>query len=283
MIEQLSHKPLTAKRLVLSLLSAPGMDEVSVRELVRWAELFAIDAAALRVAIGRMVKAGLLRAPRRGVYRIGSGGEALRLAARSWRAAEARVVPWRGDWLVVHSEHLGRSNRSALRDRERALNLEGMRPLQSGLWIRPANYSEPMEATRQRMLGLGLEPGALVLRVRELSGAGLEDLERLWPREALERDYQAFTSAMVESAARLSALEIAEAARETFILGEAVIRLINADPLLPQQFVDVKARGELIAGMLTYDSLGQSVWERFRRVGDSAARDTNTKRRQKTA
>ena len=283
MIEQLLQEPPTAKRLVLSLLSAPELDEVSVRELARWGELFAIDGAAMRVAIGRLVKAGLLRTSRRGVYRIGARGEALSLTARSWRVAEARVVPWSGDWLIVHSDHLGRSNRSVLRSRERALNLEGMRPLQSGLWVRPANYSEPLEATRDRMLSLGLEPEALVLRVRELIGAGLEDLNGLWPREALEKDYLVFTAAMAESAARLSELELDDAARETFVLGEAVIRLINADPLLPEQFVDVKARGELIAGMMTYDSLGQSVWERFRRVGDSAARDTNTKRRQQTA
>jgi len=282
-IEQLLHKPPTAKRLVLSLLSAPELDEVSVRELARWGELFAIDAAAMRVAIGRLVKAGLLRTSRRGVYRIGSRGEALSLAARSWRAAEARVVSWSGDWLVVHSDHLGRSNRSALRSRERALNLEGMRPLQSGLWVRPANYSEPLAATRDRMLTLGLEPEALVLRARELIGAGLEDLNGLWPREALERDYLAFTTAMKESAARLPELELHDAARETFVLGEAVIRLINADPLLPEQFVNVTARGKLIAGMMTYDSLGRSVWERFRRGGDSAARDTIHKRRHQPA
>ncbi len=47
------NKP-TAKRLVLSLLAAPRLPEVSIAMLIRWGELFDIDAATMSVTVGRL-------------------------------------------------------------------------------------------------------------------------------------------------------------------------------------------------------------------------------------
>ena len=57
----------TAKRLVLSLLSAPALQQVGIGLLVKWGELFAIDAATMRVTVGRLVRQRLLSSPQRGV------------------------------------------------------------------------------------------------------------------------------------------------------------------------------------------------------------------------
>jgi phenylacetic acid degradation operon negative regulatory protein len=195
---------------------------------------------------------------------MGQGGERLRQMARGWRCAEARLAPWRGSWILVHTANLGRSDRSVLRARERALRLEGMRPLRTELWCRPANYREPLAATRQRLGELGLEPEAPVLCAQELLPDDDRDLAGLWQARKLERGYRNFRTALEKSASRLEAMPLEKAARESFMLGEAVIRQINADPMLPGEFIDVQARRELIAAMRTYDEQGRRIWAAFR-------------------
>jgi phenylacetic acid degradation operon negative regulatory protein len=252
----------TPKRLVLSLLSAPDMSQISARQCAQWGQLFAIDPAAMRVALGRMVKAGLLRSARRGHYVIGSKGRVLSETARSWISAEDRVGPWDGRWLLVHIAHLGRRDKTELRARERALRLEGFVPMVPGLWIRPGNYREPLEATRSRMLTLGLDSDAVVLSSDKLLD-GRASHSALWPREELEADYQRLTRAMQASMRSIDDLDEQAAARETFLLGEAVIRQINSDPLLPDAMIDAKARRKLHQTMVAYDALGRFAWARF--------------------
>lgn len=264
MIKTILQQTPTPKRLVLSLLSAPDMPEITVRQCTRWGELFGLDAAAVRVAVGRLVRAGLLRSVRRGVYAIGPRGESLVATARGWRRAEERLARWEGDWILVYTAQLGRSDRSALRGRERAMRLEGMQPLRPDLWCRPANYREPLAQTRQRLCTLGLEETATVLRAAVVLPDSPSDIAALWPTQALERDYRRFTSALKSSATRLRRAPLAAAARESFLLGQAVIRRINSDPLLPDEFIDTAARRKLIETMQAYDDQGRDIWSHFR-------------------
>lgn len=263
MIDDILKTQPTPKRLVLSLLSVPDVPDISVRQFTRWAELFDIEAAAMRVAIGRLVKSGLLRASRRGVYCIGAAGESLSRTARGWRDVEQRLQDWSGDWILAATAHLGRSNRSELRTRERALRLEGMQALRQDLWCRPANYREPLEATRQRLLNLGLSSQAAMLRADQLAADLQSEASALWPVKELESNYRELQLVLATSTERLPGLSLEAAARETFLIGESVIRRINADPLLPVEFIDVAARQKLIAAMLAYDTLGHNIWARF--------------------
>ncbi len=257
-----SFTPPSAKRLILSLLSAPDLDEISARQCARWGALFSIEAAAMRVAVGRMVKEDLLTTVRRGVYSIGPRGRPLSDKARSWVAAEARVGPWDGRWLLVYTGHLGRRNKTTLRNRERALRLEGFAPLEQGIWCRPANYREPAAATRDRLLTLGLDVSAAVMRADRLLGFSASP-ESLWPRSDLEKSYARLTSAMQQSMRHLGSLSDEAAARETFVIGEAVIRQVNSDPLLPEEMIDADARRHMHATMVTYDGVGRGAWARF--------------------
>jgi phenylacetic acid degradation operon negative regulatory protein len=47
---------------------------------------------------------------------------------------------------------------------------------------------------------------------------------------------------------------------------DAVIRQINADPLLPDEMIDATARREMISAMAAYNELGSSAWSSFRRA-----------------
>lgn len=253
----------TPKRLILSLLSAPTLESVEISRLLAWGQLFNIDSAAMRVATGRLVRQGLLESPQRGVYAIGPEGKVIAATARSWQGAEQRVAPWRGEWILVHTAHLGRSNKSSLRARERAFRLSGLAEYVTGLWCRPANLVESLAATRARLISLGLEPEAVVARATEMPGVGERDLFALWPRTAIEQAYARHLEAMQKSAGRLAGLQVADAARESFLIGEAVIRQVNSDPLLPAPMIDARLRRQMIEQMVQYDALGRDSWTRF--------------------
>ncbi|WP_439101348.1 PaaX [Congregibacter sp.] len=256
----------TPKRLVLSLLSSPDLEEMGARECMQWAMLFDIDPTAMRVALGRLVKSGFLKSVARGRYAIGDRGRVLSKTARRWVSAEQRVGPWNGRWLMVHTAHLGRRDQAAVKLREKALRLEGFAQLRMGLWCRPANYLEAPAETRERLGELGLEEDAIILRADALLSDTVE-LAELWPRRALEKRYKTLTQAMLDSMARGGPNETEQSrhalARETFLLGEAVIRQVNSDPLLPDAMVDVAARRKMHKTMVAYDAFGRDAWARF--------------------
>jgi phenylacetic acid degradation operon negative regulatory protein len=238
------------------------MDTISARRCVHWGRLFAIDPGAMRVALGRLVKSGLLRSVRRGQYAIGQRGLVLSQKARSWIFAEQRIGPWDGRWLLVHSAHLGRRDKRALRAGEQSLMLEGFAMLHPGLWCRPANYREAPSATRARLQALGLDCKAVLSRADCLLSSSAAP-EELWPQIQLETQYRKFTCEMQASMRRAGKGALDAMARETFLLGEAVIRQINSDPLLPESMIDYKARRKMHETMVAYDALGREVWTRF--------------------
>lgn len=251
----------TPKRLILSLLSAPELPEISVQGVIRWGELFGIDAGAVRVSLGRMTKAQLLESPRRGHYAIGPAGQALAATARSWVKSEERLKDWDGGWLVAHTAHLKRSNRGALRARERAFALDGFVAIEKELWCRPANYRESLKTTLSRMCDLGLEAETVLIEANSVEPK--PQPESLWPIDALRGRYLELSQAMEVSLERLPTLDTWTAAKETFLVGESVIRQINADPLLPDAMIDASARRHMHSMMIEYDQAGRSVWARF--------------------
>ncbi len=253
----------TPKRLILSLLSAPSLETIEVGHLVQWGQLFGIEASATRVAVGRLVKQGFITAVERGTYTIGPQGSLIARTASHWSQLEDRVGTWAGGWIVVHTSHLGRVNKTALRTRERAFRLNGFAELVPGLWCRPDNLVQTLDVTRHQMISLGLEAEAIVMQVGAFPGVESEQLHALWPRQQLEAGYREYIAAMSASEKRIQRMGTPEAARETFLVGEAVIRRINADPLLPAQMVDTRARHKLVARMVSYNRLGRSVWEKF--------------------
>ncbi|TDG14118.1 PaaX [Seongchinamella unica] len=253
----------SAKRLILSMLAAPSIREAEIGTLVTWGALFDIDSATIRVTASRLVRQGILTSPARGLYRIGPQGQLLTETARAWVAAEQRVCGWRGDWLLVHTAHLGRSNKTALRARERAFRLSGFGQWRPGLHCRPANLVEPAADTRQRLLKLGLESDAIIIVASALPGSKPSELSRLWPRKQLEAAYSQHIRAMQRSLKRLSAMSLPDAARETVQIGEAVIRQITTDPLLPRELTNTARRRQMTELMIEYDQAGRLIWEQF--------------------
>ena len=253
----------TAKRLILSLLSQPNMATLNLRQLVAWGELLGQKPAAIRVTAGRLVKEDLLETVHRGVYRIGPAGLVLKSKASEWMTALDQIRDWKGAWLCVHTAHIGKANRRNLRARERAFRLFGFKELVDGVWIRPDNLAHTATEMYAALCQLGLEPEAVLLRSDVIEYAGRRDPLSLWDGAALNAGYDKGTELLQRSQKELKQQDLRSVTRETFLIGEHVIRQINADPLLPTDCVDASKRANLVQAMKKYSSFCHSHWTEF--------------------
>lgn len=254
---------LTAKALILSLISSIGSDRQAIGSLIHAGALFGIEPATMRVAATRLLKEGLLESPERGIYVPGPKAKALTRRVQQWRDVAGKVVGWNGDWLVAMTHHLGRRDRSQLRTRERALALFGYREAEAGLWVRPANLARAIEDHRNDLVGIGADDTIPVLRISEMAAPGLQDWPHLWSADALEQSYHLAIRTMTESLGRLDQLSAEDAARETLLIGQAAIRAINFDPLLPPQLGNEKLFLDMVEAMRAYNEAGQACWRSY--------------------
>ena len=261
--DPIQPQDLSARALVLSLIASIGTDRQMIASLVHAGELFGIEPATLRVAVTRLLKDGLLESPERGVYIPGPRAKALTRRVQEWRDVAGKVVPWNGDWLAAMTHQLGRRDRKQLRIRERALALSGYQPAEAGLWVRPANLARDLSAHRQDLIDLGADETLPVLRIREVAAPDLGDWTQLWSAQALERSYTEAIRTMTESLVRLEQMEAPAAARESLLIGQAVIRAINFDPLLPPELGNQSLFLEMVDKMRAYNETGVRCWAAY--------------------
>lgn len=265
------------RSLILSLIlgsEARGDGALGVRELLAACDLFGLPQNSVRVALARAVAAGLLVTPSRGRYALGPQARPLADEVRRWRGIAARLADWNGDWLAVHVGATGRSDRPALRARERAFGLLGLAEFERGLNLRPANLAGGAEGLRARLRALvpeGTDTGTVFV-LRGLAAADEARASSLWDGAALDAGYLDTTarlSAWLDGAHRLT---LQCAAREAFEIGHRAIRQLVFDPLLPAPLVDGELRARFIDAVTRYDDAGQAIWQHFLAV-TRAARD----------
>ncbi|MFO1217301.1 MAG: PaaX family transcriptional regulator C-terminal domain-containing protein [Burkholderiaceae bacterium] len=260
--------PADPRSLVLSLLlgaEARGGAALGVRELIAACALFRLPENSVRVAVARAVAAGLLVAPQRGSYALGPQARALADEVGRWRQLDAQLRDWQGGWIAVHVGAAGRSDRSALRARERAFSLLGLAPFERGLHLRPDNLAGGSAGLRDRLRHLmpaGTEAGT-VFALGELAPADNERAMSLWDAAALDAHYRRTTARLAAWLDNARALPLDRAARQAFELGHAAIRSLVFDPLLPAPLVDAGARARFIRTVARFDDAGQTIWQRF--------------------
>jgi phenylacetic acid degradation operon negative regulatory protein len=251
------------KRIVLELLTAAHPRDSSIGSLVRACELVGVDEGNVRVIVARLVAAGTLELAGRGVYRLGAAAKPLTEQVTSWRELERSVRRWDGGWACVQLAHLPRSDRAALRVRERALRLLGFRELERGLAVRPDNLDGGVAALRDRLVALGVEPGALVFRATELDVATEARVRALWDADRLTASYRQLADRIERWLVALDDLAPRAAAREAFFFGGDVLRKLMFDPRLPEPLVDVSARRALVDAARRLDAAGRRIWARL--------------------
>jgi phenylacetic acid degradation operon negative regulatory protein len=194
-----------------------GMDpaELPVAQLVRLTGLFGISENRARVALSRMVGAGEATTDGSGRYRL--AGHLVERQMRQSRSRSGVIDPYDGTWVVVVVTTSG-SAAEVRGARRRALSYARLAELREGVWMRPANVEVvlpgALDADLERMLACPADPGGLV--------------DRLW-------DVAAWSAGAEALLAALHALvpEGPDALAPGFELSAAVLRHLQADPLLP--------------------------------------------------
>lgn len=253
----------TPKNLVLNLLLAAGGEPLSASDAVASCQLFGIRENSVRVALVRLNAAGLIESVGRGAYRLGPQAATLAADVASWRHAEERVCDWNGGWLMVSTAGLRRSDRGALRLRERALALAGFETLAPELHVRPDNLKGHAEGARHRLQQLGLEADAHVFVAHDLASELDQRARQLWAGKHLDQHYEHTRHKLDAWLRNADQLELETAARESYVLGNEAIRQLVFDPLLPHPLVDAQARIEFRQAVIDFDAAGHRIWQRL--------------------
>jgi phenylacetic acid degradation operon negative regulatory protein len=172
----------------------------------------------------------------------------------------------------VHSGALGRSDKSALRRRTRALAMLGLTEIARGLHARPDNLRGGVSSVRERLHGLGVEPEALVFGATSFDAEQEAHIRDAWDGEALTASYADTRQKIEQWLARAPTLDLNVAARESFLLGGSAIRQIVYDPLLPPPLVDVTERQAFVDATKAIDRAGRQIWRRFFQAQEGGAR-----------
>lgn len=245
------ERPLTARNVVASTLLGVRPPELPGRVLVRSGELFGIAEGTTRVALSRMVAAGELEADG-GRYRLTG-----RLLARQARQGESRAGAtraWDGGWrlAVVTADRRPAGERADLRAAMAALRLTERR---EGVWLRPDNL-DPARLPDARAVAdrqcawFGAQPDGDPAAL----ATGLWDLDG-WAAGA--------RALVARVAGHLGALEGGDtgALAPGFVLSAAVLRHLQADPLLPADLLPRRWPGdELRRAYDRYDAAFAAVW-----------------------
>jgi len=245
------------------------MSCLPISQLISWGTLFDQKSSAIRVTASRLVAEELLEKTGRGMYTIGPGGLALKNKAAEWTMALTRIREWDGGWFGVYTAHLGKALRRKVRARERAFRLLGFKELVSGLWVRPDNLKYSTSEMHTKLCEFGLETQAVLMRSQNLSQRDSKSPLTLWSSQALNASYEQAIKLLNQSQKRLERQGLHTVTRESFIVGEHVIRQINADPLLPAEHIDAARREDMVQAMRRYSDFCHPYWAKFLGLPDA--------------
>ncbi len=211
--------PLTARSVLASGLLGMDPPELPVAQLVRLTGLFGISENGARVALSRMIATGEATTDGSGRYRLAG-----HLAARQSRQSASRAgatARYDGEWRLAVVTTTG-SSAEVRTARRRALAYARLAELREGVWMRPANVAVPLPDS--------LDDDVEVMTARPEDAAGLA--HRLW-------DLAAWSDRARRLLRRLHALapDGPDALAPGFELSAAVLRHLQADPLLPAELV----------------------------------------------
>jgi len=161
---------------------------------------------------------------------------------------------------MVSTGSLGRSDRTALRQRERALALVGLQDLDGSLHVRPDNLVGGAATIRQRLTGLGLATQAPVFAATELDPALDARARGLWQGMTMSAAYARTRHKLQAWLTTAPDLEPEVAARESYLLGNDAIRQLIYDPLLPEPLVDTAERRAFTDTVIAFDEAGRKIW-----------------------
>jgi phenylacetic acid degradation operon negative regulatory protein len=253
----------TPRLLLLRLLTVADEETLTAAEAVRAGALFDMTENSVRVTMARLTQAGLVEAVDAAIYRLGAKGQKLGADVAAWSTVDQRVTEWDSTWIAVTTGGLPRSDRKVLRARARALSLLGFRELDTGLYLRPNNLSGGVDTVRARLLDLGLGEEAAVFKASVFDSVRQEKALSLWSDMQLEASYKEISQRLNDWLATKDKLPREAALRDVYLLGDAGIRSVIFDPLLPAPLVNETERQQFFATVRRFNNEGRRLWYAF--------------------
>ena len=243
-------RPLTARSVLASTLLGTDPPTLPVHRLVRIAAVFGLTEGTVRTALSRMAAAGEVTRSDDGRYSL--AGPLVERRARQEGGRSARTLEWSGRWRQAVVEPGGRAapERAQLR---RAMERLRLGELRDGVWLRPDNL-DPDRLPDARAV---VAAPCRWFHVHPDDDARLAG--DLWDLAGWAERATALRRAM---ARRIGGLEDGDATELApgFVLSAAVLRLFNADPLLPRELLPRRWPGDALrADYDRYDAAYRAV------------------------
>ena len=252
---------LNAKSFIIDLFLASGGQNLSIKQLVNAAHILNISENNTRVAVTRLCNENMIISISRGLYKLSHDAE-------NWGALfihRQQNLPnthvWNQKYLAVFTSHLGRTDRTALNQREKALKHVGFRELETGLFIRPDNLTLNLEELRLRLIQQGLGAEAKFMQISQFDQSTQQKIPSLWNIQKLNQTYEKYSSQLRQWLENYQSMDSIHLARESFLLGRETIALMLTDPLLPEPFVNTALRNDFFNAVISLDRIGQKAWQ----------------------
>ena len=251
------------RKLILGLMLAANGQSVGAKDMVTACELFGVSQGSTRVALARLAAENLVQSTARGVYSLGKAAKNMGVEVSNWQNQLNYTRPWSGFYVVAYTNHMGRTNRTVLKQREHAFEVMGFREIEQGLFVRPDNIDQNLDGIKKRLVSLEMEPHCHLFLACEFQNYFKQDIHGLWNPAALLRSYTEQTKTLQNWLKNQPKLSIEVAAKESYLLGSQAIRAVRHDPLLPEELVDTQARAEFFDTVVKFDQVGKAIWQQF--------------------
>ncbi|WP_084806510.1 hypothetical protein [Bradyrhizobium sp. NAS80.1] len=251
----------SAAILVLDMLAATSHRRRSAQELCRAGAIMGFSDATIRVALTRLAQQEKIEKHDRASYSLNTQGNRLQLEIENWRERVAWIVPWRGDWIVVHDGTTDRSDKTSLRRHRRALLLRGLQKWKQGLYLRPNNLAGGAASLRVQLSELGLAKGAELFVAGDFCQQQTAEILGLWNIPVLRRNYEKLLARAKDGQRRLLELRPEAAARESLLVGRELISHVMRDPLLPSEILKGPQLRELAQAIADYQNASKRIWD----------------------
>ncbi len=248
---------LGAAQLVRALLPLAQQGRATSAQLVEIGSYLGFSDNAIRIALTRLQKSGAVTAVERGVYEVGDAEGPVAKVVDRWRLGARREAPWDGTWWGVMLPRT-RPSRTARRRSLRALFNVGAAEVLDDLWVRPAQ--PVIDETFGRALRLlGLEDEAVEVRLRPKPDEA-EAWKSSWDVQTIDAGYQILRRDVLAHLQDVEEQPGPDVLRHSFLLGQAWIRQLAFDPLLP--WSDGDGRQAAVEALVAYDRAAWDPWSK---------------------
>lgn len=249
----------SATDLILDLLVARAIP-LSAIAITQAAALFGIGENAVRVCLSRLISAGKVERPERGIYMAKLQSSHLAHIVDNWHRREQLRQPWHGQWLALQDASASKADKSLWRRHQRALGLRGFAMLGPQLHIRPDNLRIPFTEFQAELESLGIASGSCLMQIHRFDTLHEAQARKLWNTQALEAAHKHWISVILGSHQRLDGMPLPSAVRESLLLGRSAIAHLLRDPLLPEELMPSNSRLSLEQELRSYQKRAIELW-----------------------